>query len=156
MSVTQKVARNEGFPTPSPVPFLVSTTVTMVPGATIGPYSLYSGSCTIGSTLGTKYGVSNGPLSDTFKDAADLENTCEEINISPSSSYYIYSYPSTASSRSTSASSSPVSITTSQPPLDLRRAQHLGLNKLFEPTLSTEYTRVYSQTLPSITSWSDP
>jgi hypothetical protein len=83
MSVTQKAASKEGFPTPSPVPLLVSTTMTMVPGATIGPYNLYGGSCTIGSTLGTKYGVSNGLISDTFNDAADLENTCEEINISP-------------------------------------------------------------------------
>lgn len=90
LAVTQKVPRKEGAPTPSPVPFLVSTTVTMEPGPTIGPYSIYSASSALGSKDGTKYEVTRGTCSDSFKDAADLGDICEVMDASPLDSEHRY------------------------------------------------------------------
>jgi hypothetical protein len=91
MTVTQKELRSGGFPTPSPVPSLVSTSVTMVQGDTLGPYTLYSASSLVSSTIGVKYGVISGQFSDMFKDAAELGDTCEIIDASPLSSSLSYS-----------------------------------------------------------------
>lgn len=96
MTVTQKVARNEGSPTPSPVPSLVSTTVTMELGATIGPYKLYSGSSTVASTKGVKYGVTSGQFSDTFKDAVELGATCKTFDTTPQRSDHAHASRATA------------------------------------------------------------
>ena len=100
-TITSKVARNAGSPIPSPVPSLVSSSVTMVKGAAVGPYNLYSGSASIASTAGTKYGVSSGSFSDTFKDPADLGSVCASAP------------PTASSSTSTSVSSTKTSSSTS-------------------------------------------
>ncbi|KAH7343016.1 hypothetical protein BKA65DRAFT_303260 [Rhexocercosporidium sp. MPI-PUGE-AT-0058] len=104
LGVTQKVARTGGVP----VPALANATVTMVKGATIGPYSIYSGSSTIASAAGTKYGVSSGTFADDFKDPASLGATCAPIGtVAPSST------SSSVVSTSRSSTSSRVSSTTS-------------------------------------------
>lgn len=80
MTVTQKGPVNEGSPTPSPIPSLVTSSVAMVQGDTIGLYTLYKGDSQISSTVGAKYGVASGQFSDTFKDVADLGETCQTID----------------------------------------------------------------------------
>lgn len=85
MTVTQKVPRKEGSPTPSPVPFLVTKTVTLASGATVGPYTLYSGSYAVDSPYAAKYGVESGQYSDTFKDVKELGHTCEAMDTNSSS-----------------------------------------------------------------------
>jgi hypothetical protein len=100
------VARNDGSPIPSPLPSLVSSSVTMVKGAAIGPYNLYSGSTAIASVTGTKYGVSSGSFSDTFKDPADLGSVCASAPPTASSSSST-SLSSTKTSSSTSSSATP-------------------------------------------------
>ncbi|KAL2075302.1 hypothetical protein VTL71DRAFT_245 [Oculimacula yallundae] len=104
LDVTQKVARNGGVP----VPALSKAAITMVKGATIGPYDIYSGTSIIASAVGTKYGVSSGTFADDFKDPASLGATCAPIGtVAPSST------SSSVVSTSQSATSSRVSSTTS-------------------------------------------
>jgi hypothetical protein len=105
-TITQKVARNSGSPIPSPVPSLVSSSLTMVKGAAIGPYNLYSGTAAIASISGTKYGVSSGSFSDAFKDPADLGSVCASAPPTASSSSST-SVSSTQTSTSTSSSATP-------------------------------------------------
>jgi hypothetical protein len=140
MAVTQKVARNEGSPTPSPVPSLVSTTVTMVSGATIGPYKLYSGSSAVASNKGVKYGVTDGLFSDTFKDAADLGDTCEAFDTTPHSSSHGHA------SQSTAKTYRPPGAQSFTPSRLRREVRKLLSNRLFEHAISREFTRV--QKLP--------
>ncbi|KAH7419006.1 hypothetical protein BKA64DRAFT_633711 [Cadophora sp. MPI-SDFR-AT-0126] len=105
LGVTQKVARAGGVP----VPALTNVTVTMVKGATIGPYAIYSGSSTIASAAGTKYGVSSGTFADDFKDPASLGATCAPIGtVAPSStsSSVVSTSRSSTSSRASSTTSS--------------------------------------------------
>merc|ERR1711881_391681 len=105
LGVSQKVARTGGVP----VPALSNATVTMVKGATIGPYSIYSGSSTIASAAGTKYGVSSGLFADDFKDPASLGATCAPIGtVAPSStsSSVVSTSQSSTSSRASSTTSS--------------------------------------------------
>ncbi|PVH89971.1 hypothetical protein DL98DRAFT_508192 [Cadophora sp. DSE1049] len=105
LGVSQKVARTGGVP----VPALSNATVTMVKGATIGPYAIYSGSSTIASAAGTKYGVSSGTFADDFKDPASLEATCAPIGtVAPSStsSSVVSTSRSSTSSRASSTTSS--------------------------------------------------
>ena len=86
-----------------------NATVTMVKGATIGPYSIYSGSSTIASAAGTKYGVSSGLFADDFKDPASLGATCAPIGtVAPSStsSSVVSTSQSSTSSRASSTTSS--------------------------------------------------
>jgi hypothetical protein len=64
LNVTEKVPRTAGTPIVSPVPSLVSSTSTMVKGAAIGPYNIYSGS---------------GSFADTFKDATALGTACSAL-----------------------------------------------------------------------------
>lgn len=156
MTVTQKVPRNGGAPTPSPVPSLISATVEMVPGATMGPYILYGGSSTLHSPFGVKYGVTSGQYSDTFKDAGDLGDACGIIdtntpnsNSLSSSSYSRIS--NTATSIKPGSSLSALSVTIAQPQLDQQKPQRMGMNKVFEPTISTKYTRSQSKGSASIT-----
>ena len=106
MTVTQKVARNAGSPIPSPVPSLVTSAITMVQGAAIGPYNLYSASYAVSSVTGTKYGVSSGSFSDTFKDLANLGTVCASAPPVASSSPST-SISSTKTSASTSSSATP-------------------------------------------------
>lgn len=79
----------------------------MVPGATFGPYTLYSASYTINATsTGTKYGVASGSYADTFKDASDLGATCAPLGTTaPTSSSTSSTVSSTTSSSQTSSSS---------------------------------------------------
>ncbi|KAL5329264.1 hypothetical protein ACEPPN_002775 [Leptodophora sp. 'Broadleaf-Isolate-01'] len=105
LDVTQKVARTGGVP----VPALANATVTMVKGATIGPYAIYSGSSTIASAAGTKYGVSSGTFADDFKDPASLGATCAPIGTvasSSTSSSVVSTSRSSTSSRASSTTSS--------------------------------------------------
>ena len=113
MSVTQKVARNSGSPIASPVPSLVNATIAMIKGAAIGPsYNIYSASYTIASAVGTKYGVTSGPSSDTFKDPADLGATCSTLGATA---------PSSTSSSSSVVSTSTSSSATSTPTLGIKK-----------------------------------
>ena len=107
MSVTQKVARTGGSPIASPVPSLVNGNTTMVQGAAIGSsYTIYSASYPITSAVGTKYGVTSGSFSDTFKDPAELGATCSALGTTaPSSTSSSSSVPSTTTS--SSATSTP-------------------------------------------------
>jgi hypothetical protein len=76
----------------------------MVKGAAIGPYNIYSGSVTIGSLSGTKYGVGSGALADTFKDASDLGTACSTVGtIIPSST----SISSSTGTKTSSATATP-------------------------------------------------
>lgn len=102
LNVTQKVAR----PSPIPVPSLVSSTLALTKGATIGPYTIYSGSVDINSTVGTKYGVISGAFADSFKDPASLGATCSVLGTTP---------PSTTSSTVVSTSSTSIKTTSSAP-----------------------------------------
>jgi hypothetical protein len=79
LNVTEKVPRTAGSPIVSPVPSLVSTTSTMVKGAAIGPYNIYSGSYSYGSSSGLKYGVGSGSFADSFKDATALGTVCSTV-----------------------------------------------------------------------------
>lgn len=79
LNVTEKVPRTAGTPIVSPVPSLVSSTSTMVKGAAIGPYNIYSGSYAYGSSAGLKYGVGSGSFADTFKDATALGTACSAL-----------------------------------------------------------------------------
>jgi hypothetical protein len=103
LTVTQKVKSTLGSPIPSPLPILSSGSVILVPGSTVGPYKLYSGSYSIASAVGTKYGVQSGSFSDTFKDASDLGASCAAAPPPPSSTT---SVSSTATSTSSSSSAS--------------------------------------------------
>jgi hypothetical protein len=107
MTITQKVPRNAGSPIPSPVPSLVTSFVLMTQGAAVGPYNLYNGSISIASLVGTKYGVSSGSFSDTFKDPTDLGIVCAPEAPPPSNS----------SSTSTSTLTSTSVIATATPTL---------------------------------------
>ena len=105
----QKVARPSG----TPVPSLVNATVAMASGASFGPYTLYSATYAIASTVGTKYGVSSGSFADTFKDAGDLGATCAPFGTTaPSNTSSSSSIIPTTSSSITSTSSSPTSSPT--------------------------------------------
>ncbi|KAH8599832.1 hypothetical protein B0O99DRAFT_682314 [Bisporella sp. PMI_857] len=107
VTVTQKVKNTAGSPIASPLPNLVNATVSMVQGASSGPYNLYSASYTIASSVGTKYGVVSGSSADTFKDATDLGATCQDLGTTPPSSTSTSSTTSqTSTSTSTSASAS--------------------------------------------------
>jgi hypothetical protein len=157
MTVTEKAPRNEGFPTPSPIPSLISTSVTMSPEGKIGPYTLYSASSTVSSVVGVKYGVISGQYSDSFKDIEDLGDTCDIITTTPltggsrsSSISYFYSVDTSASSKYGSSSST-ISATMAQPKSTQFKRQHIGLNNRFEPTKSTEYIRVRPLAPTSIT-----
>ncbi|KAH8672637.1 hypothetical protein BGZ60DRAFT_282514 [Tricladium varicosporioides] len=99
MNVTQKVARASG----TPVPALVSQSIPLVKGSTVGPYDVYSASYIISSTVGTKYGVVSGTFSDDFKDVSALGSVCAPLSSSAPSST---STSTTASQTSTSISSS--------------------------------------------------
>lgn len=111
MTITQRVKVVSGSPIPSPLPTLKSGSLVMVQGVTVGPYKLYSGSYTIASAIGTKYGVQSGSFSDTFKDAADLGSICSSAPPSTSTSSVISS--TTTSIPSSSSASAPPSTSTS-------------------------------------------
>ena len=90
-----------------PVPELSPATISMVKGATIGPYRLYSVSTTISQYqyLTTSYNVSVGTAADMFKQTSDLGNICLPFGTSnQSSTSSIVSRTSSTSSSSSSSS----------------------------------------------------
>jgi hypothetical protein len=100
LSVTEKVPRTAGSPIVSPVPSLVTTSATMVKGAAVGPYNIYSGSVSYSSSSGLKYGVGSGTFADSFKDASALGTACSPLGTTlPSST------SSSASSKTSTSSS---------------------------------------------------
>jgi len=107
-NVTEKVSRTAGKPTVSPVPSLVSSSTTMVKGAAIGPYNIYSGSLSYNSSTGLKYGVGSGAFADTFKDATLLGTACSSVGTT---------IPSTTSTSTTSVKTSTSSSATATPTL---------------------------------------
>lgn len=109
LNVTQKVPRTAGTPIVSPVPSLVSSTFSMVQGAAIGPYNIYSGSASINSASGTKYGVVSGAFSDTFKDASALGTACSPLGtaVPSSTSSSVVSSSTLATTTSSSATATP-------------------------------------------------
>lgn len=109
LTVTQRLPPTGGNPIPSPLPVLSSSSVIMTAGSTYGSYKLYTGSLTVGSNSGTKYGVESGSFGDTFKDASDLTATCQPFGTMPSSSSSTVSSTSTGSSSSRSSSISTTS-----------------------------------------------
>jgi len=106
LTVTEKVPRTAGKPTVSPVPSLVSSSTTMIKGAAIGPYNIYSGSLSYNSSTGLKYGVGSGAFADTFKDATLLGTACSSVGTS---------IPSTTSTSTTSVQISTCSSATPTP-----------------------------------------
>jgi hypothetical protein len=108
LNVTEKVPRTAGSPIVSPVPSLVSTTSTMVKGAAIGPYNIYSGSYSYGSSSGLKYGVGSGSFADSFKDATALGTVCSTVGTN---------VPSSTSTSSMSVKTSTSSSATATPTL---------------------------------------
>jgi len=80
----------------------------MVKGAAIGPYNIYSGSVTIGSTDGTKYGVGSGSFADTFKDTSGLGTACSTVGTT---------IPSSTSTSSSTAGTKTSSSATATPTL---------------------------------------
>lgn len=72
LGVTEKIPRAAA----TPVPSLLSTSVTMTPGATLGPYTFYNATYAISQTTGAKFGVSSGSFADTFKDVTALAASC--------------------------------------------------------------------------------
>ena len=106
LNATWKVARTAGNPIVSPVPSLVSSSLILTKGAAIGPYNIYSGSVTIGSASGAKFGVASGTLADDFKDPSVLGTACAALGTTVPSSTSS-SVISTKTSTSTSASATP-------------------------------------------------
>jgi hypothetical protein len=74
----------------------------MVQQSTVGSYTLYSASYTLDPTLSqTKFDVSIGSVSDSFKNVADLGDTCAALGSNSTSSTYAYQgcYTDTSASR---------------------------------------------------------
>ena len=99
------------------VPALQSQSVTMTKGSTVGPYDIYSVSYTLDAsqTQNTKFDVSLGTVSDSFKSVSDLGTTCAPLG-SSSSSTLSTSTSKSSSSSSSSTSSSSSSSSSSSPP----------------------------------------
>ncbi|KUJ22208.1 uncharacterized protein LY89DRAFT_729673 [Mollisia scopiformis] len=113
MTVTQKVASTAGSPIVSPLPSLVNASMSMVQGATIGPYVLYSGSYSVASAVGSKYGAVSGSSSDTFKDVSGLGTVCSTLGASAPSSTSSSIVSTSSSSQLSSSTSSVVTTSTS-------------------------------------------
>ncbi|KAI4209402.1 MAG: hypothetical protein LQ351_007661 [Letrouitia transgressa] len=114
LDLTLKVPRNGLL-----VPGLQDQSVALTKGATVGDYSLYSGSYTLDSTQvqNTKFDVSigGGGPADTFKSTGDLEATCSPLGTgggTTTTSSSTSTYSSTTSSSTTTSSSSTSSSTT--------------------------------------------
>jgi hypothetical protein len=80
----------------------------MVKGAAIGPYNIYSGSYSYGSSAGLKYGVGSGSFADSFKDATALGTVCSTVGTT---------VPSSTSTSSVSVKTSTSSSATATPTL---------------------------------------
>ncbi|KAF8849870.1 heme peroxidase [Acephala macrosclerotiorum] len=109
VTVTQKVASTSGSPIVSPLPSLSTATLSMVKGATIGPYVIYSGSASVASVTGAKFGAVSGSSADDFKDVSALGAICSPLGTSAPSS----TSTSVISTSSTSVLSSSPSSTLS-------------------------------------------
>jgi hypothetical protein len=112
-NITEKVPSTAGKPTVSPVPSLVSTSTTMVQGAAIGPYNIYSGSLSYNYSTGLKYGVGSGAFADTFKDATLLGTACSTVGTTiPSSTSSVVLSTSSVTTSTTSVITSTSSSAT--------------------------------------------
>ena len=105
LALTLKVSRGAGIPTPR----LQNQTVPMVAGNTVGPYTLYSASATLGAGQGanTRFDVTIGSAVDSFKDTAALGAVCGTLSAGPSTT----STTSTAAASSTTTSATSTTTT---------------------------------------------
>lgn len=91
-------------------PALQSQTVALTKQSTVGPYSILTGTYTLDSTQvqTTKFDITSGQTSDSFKNTSDLGTTCTPLGSGSSSS--------SASTSSTRTSTSTTLQTTTKPP----------------------------------------
>ncbi|CZR57380.1 related to beta-1,3 exoglucanase precursor [Phialocephala subalpina] len=113
VTVTQKIASTAGSPIVSPIPSLSTATLSMTKGATIGSYVIYSGSASVASVAGAKFGAVSGSSGDDFKDVSVVGAVCSPLGTSAPSSTSSSVVSTSSSSVLSSSSSSKLSSSSS-------------------------------------------
>ncbi|GME28877.1 putative wsc domain containing protein [Neofusicoccum parvum] len=130
MTVTAAVRNTESIPTlnvtlkvpnsRSVLPVLSASTVAMTKQSSIGPYDLYSASYTLTSAQleTTRFDVKlSSGAADSFKNSADLSDTCVDLSPDPPTSTSSTAAPSssTTAAPTSSSTASPTSSSTAAP-----------------------------------------
>lgn len=95
-------------------PELQTQTVALAQKSTVGPYNIVTGTFTLDSTQvqNTKFDITSGQASDSFKSTGDLGTTCIPLGSTGTSSSSSSSLSSSSSSASTSSTSTTLATST--------------------------------------------